>query len=129
MVSYFPPLRQCLNKDRVFDTPKQVTRIAPMKHLSRKKHWPYVKTGYLRHFYVFYHYHIISFRKVLAAVLWYQLTRKEHPRIGVGVIARHLLPNSQYICRKYVIKDEENPQPEHCKNHFQVIKVKIAMNF
>ena len=26
-----------------------------MRHLPRKKHWPYVKIGYLHHFHVFYH--------------------------------------------------------------------------
>ena len=42
---------------RTFEIPKQVTWIAPIWHLSRKKHWPYVKTAYLHHSYVFYHYH------------------------------------------------------------------------
>ena len=42
---------------RLFEIPKQVIRIASMRHLSRKKHWPYVKIVYLHHFYVFYHYH------------------------------------------------------------------------
>ena len=41
----------------VFEIPKKVTWIAPMRHLSRKEHWIYVKTGYLHHFYLFYHYH------------------------------------------------------------------------
>ena len=39
VISYFSPIEQCLNYYRVFKIPKQVIWIAPMRHLSRKKHW------------------------------------------------------------------------------------------
>ena len=35
-----------------------------MKHLSKKKHWSYVKTGHLYHFCVLYHYHQFYFDEV-----------------------------------------------------------------
>ena len=44
---------------RVLEIPKQVTWIASMWHLSRKKHWLYVMIEYLHHFYFFYHYNQI----------------------------------------------------------------------
>ena len=47
-----------------------------MKHLSRKNHWPYVKIGYLDHFYVLYH--IILLRRFIHL---YGLFQKKKNRV------------------------------------------------
>ena len=53
MVSYHPPIgRTVFELAQVLQVSKKITSIAPMRHLSRNKHWPYVKIGYLHHFYV-----------------------------------------------------------------------------
>ena len=46
------------------------------RHLSRKKHWPCVKIGYLHYFLCCIT--IISFKRVQTSVLWYWLTKEDH---------------------------------------------------
>ena len=85
---------------RVFKIPKQVTWIVPMRHLSRKKHWPYVKKGCLHHFYMR-SIIITSFRKAHTYVLWYWI-REDHPCMGVKPLLFSLIPN---IFAVHIVED------------------------
>ena len=85
---------------RVFKIPKQVTWIAPMRHLSRKKHWPYVKTACLHHF-CMRSIIITSFRKAHTYVLWYRI-REEHPCMGVNPL---LFSHISNIFAIHIIED------------------------
>ena len=87
-----------------------------MRHMSRKKHWPYVKIGYLPRFmcYII----ITSFRKVLTVViviLAHSLGRST-PAAGGGVEAP--LPTIQCNFCKYITKDGENLRSWHFVNCF-----------
>ena len=92
---------------RVFKIPKQVTWIAPMSHLSWKKHWPYIKKGCLHHFYMR-SVILTSFRKAHTSVLWNWL-REEHPCMGLKPFLFSHIPN---IFAVHILsKTGENPRP------------------
>ena len=97
-----------------------------MRHLSRKKHWPYVKIVYL---YLFMCSVIITnFRKVHTSVLRCWLTKEEQLfREGKAL---PLLPHPQYICCKYFIEDrgEIHSLIAFYNLFLNYIKVKILMN-
>ena len=98
-----------------------------MRHLSRKKHWPYVKIVYL---YLFMCSVIITnFRKVHTSVLQCWLTKEEQLfREGKAL---PLLPHPQYICCKYIIENRGGGIHSFIafyKLFLNYIKVKILMN-
>ena len=70
---------------------------------------------------------IISFTKLLTTIL--HNTGSLGRSTPTGGLKPSLLPHSQYICCKYIIKSGENPEPQDFINCFYVIKVKILINF
>ena len=63
VICYFHPVAQFLNYHRFFEIPKQVTWIAHVRHLSRKKHWQGICVIFMCTISIF------SFRKVHTDVL------------------------------------------------------------
>ena len=92
---------------------KQLTWICPIRHLPRKKHWPYIKIGHLHRFHVFNYYHqfykgshiciVISAHWGRGALAYWEI--KPTPSSSSAF--------SQYICLlvNIISKGGKKPQP------------------